>query len=206
MRVYRCIKFQEIITKYKNEKKIIDNSNNQKNTHEYEKNKEYIHFFRYEDFAIHYFNLKTSDTIDKKKSDFIFFMVANIPDDILEKYLGFGFYNYRGEEIAMPEYAIPADEFLPDYVVDMTTYPIGDFGRKNESEEFKRYLILFNKLKSTNMSTKEIANFLLKNNFEKLLGFEVDKRNELEIEQDINNLISMKNFLNEDSVIEEFRK
>ena len=43
-----------------------------------------------------------------------------IPKEILEKYKGFGFYDLDYEEVIMPEYAIPIEEFITDYIVDIT--------------------------------------------------------------------------------------
>lgn len=204
MRVYRCITLQEVINKYKNKKMDI-NSNNKCNTYSYQPNKEYIHFFRYEEFAIYYFNLKKSGCLEILKDDFIFFMVANIPENILKKNLSFGFYTFKGKEIAMPEYAIPLEEFLPEYVVDMTTYPRGDYGRRDEEEEFNKYIALFNELRARSMSTQKIANFLLENNFEELLEIEIDKRTEEEYSKETDGLISSISFLNcNDEEIQDF--
>lgn len=202
MRVYRCIKFQEVINKYKNQKNRIIN-NNKLNMHKYKENTEYIHFFRYEAFAIYYFGLHQSKSLNVLKSDFLLFMLANIPEHILNKYLSFGFYTYKGKEILIPEYAIPTEEFLPEYVVDMTTYPGGN-SRENEKEEFEKYIELVEKLKSSGMSIKEIASFFLTNNFEEMLEIKIDKRSEEEIEYDWNLLLSKMSFpKNDDIEIEE---
>lgn len=206
MRVYRCIKFQEVINKYKNQNNKILN-NNSLNTHKYEDNIEYIHFFRYEEFAIYYFNLCQNGKLGTCKSDFIFFMLANIPEHVLNKYLGFGFYTYKGKEMLMPEYAIPIEEFLPEYVVDMTTYPRGDYGRRNEKKEFSKYIEVVERLENSGKSTKNIASYFLENNFEKMLEMSIDKRTEEEIERDGDLLLNRMLFPESDDIeIEEFKR
>lgn len=108
IRVYRCIKLQEVINKYKNENnKIFDN--NSLNTHQYQKNKEYIHFFRYDEFARCYFYLGKDGNYDFPNDRYILYMTANIPKEILDKSLGYGFYKVNVEDVIIPEYAIPVE-------------------------------------------------------------------------------------------------
>lgn len=188
MRVYRCIKLQEVINKYKNEKnKKLNNCN--LNTHIYEVGKDYIHFFRYEDFARYYFNLGKEGSYNEQNGNYILFMTANIPKEILEKYKGFGFYDLNHEKIIMPEYAIPIEEFITDYIVDITDKPMGFNVRKNEKEEYRRYLELIKNLRQTTRDAKSIAMDLLKFDLDKLIGVEVDNRNEKEIEEEANTFL-----------------
>lgn len=188
MRVYRCIKLQEVINKYKNvkNKKI---SNYDLNTHIYEKDKEYIHFFRYEEFARYYFNLGKDGSYDKINDNYILFMTANIPKEILEKYKGYGFYSLNHDEIVIPEYAIPTEEFIADYIVDITDKPFGFIKRKNENEEYMKYLELIKNLKQTTNDVKSIAAELIKIDLDKLIGIEIDNRSEKEIEEETNILL-----------------
>ena len=88
------------------------------NTHIYNPEDEYIHFFRYLDFAKYYFELGKEGSYEEENENYVLFMVANIPNSILSKYLGYGFYNYsdnvfnfKNNKIPIPEYAIPVDEF-----------------------------------------------------------------------------------------------
>lgn len=188
MRVYRCIKLQEIINKYKNENnKQIDNPD--LNTHIYESGKEYIHFFRYDEFAKYYFNLGKDGSYESINDNYVLFMTANIPKAILDKYKGFGFYSLNYEEIIMPEYAIPVEEFSSDYIVDITNKPMSFYIRKNENEEYKRYLQLIRNLMQTTNDVKSIVMDLLKIDLEKLIGVKVDDRSEEEIAEESNNLL-----------------
>lgn len=193
MRVYRCIKLQEVINKYKNKKGTKINNPNL-NTHMYESGKEYIHFFKYEEFARYYFNLGKEGSYDKSNANYILFMTANIPKKILDKYKGFGFYELNQEKIIMPEYAIPIEEFDTQYIVDITDKPMGFNIRKHENEEYKRYLELIKNLKQTTNDVKSIGINLLKIDLDKLIGIEIDDRSENEIEKDANLLLSSINF------------
>lgn len=203
MRVYRCITLQEVINKYTNQK-IEEGYNNRLNTHNYQLGIKYIHFFRYEEFAKYYFYLEES--YEKLNNNHILFMVANIPEELLEKYKGFGFYTYKNQNYPMPEYAIPASKFLPEFIVNISTKPNG-YTRKREAEEFKKYMEFVEKLKNSNMEIKNIAEYFLENNLEKLLEMKIDKRTEEEIDIDIDKLLSTVSFpINEDIPIEEFRR
>lgn len=193
MRVYRCIKLQEVINKYKNKKGTKINNPNL-NTHMYESGKEYIHFFKYEEFARYYFNLGKEGSYDKSNANYILFMTANIPKKILDKYKGFGFYELNQEKIIMPEYAIPIEEFDTQYIVDITDKPMGFNIRKHENEEYKRYLELIKNLKQTTNDVKSIGINLLKIDLDKLIGIEIDDRSENEIEKDAKLLLSSINF------------
>lgn len=198
MRVYRCIKLQEVINKYKNESsKKIENDN--LNTHKYNKNQEYIHFFKYYDFAKYYFELGKDGSYDNKNNNYILFMVANIPNEILEKYKGFGFYSLGNEEMIIPEYAIPINEFNPNFIVDITDKPIGFYSRLNEKNEYEKYLEIVRRLKTT----KDIKNIVP--DLEKLIDLGIDNRSELEINEDINNQLLNINFQNFDDEIEELK-
>lgn len=188
MRVYRCIKLQEVINKYKNENnKKIENPD--LNTHIYESEKEYIHFFRYDEFAKYYFNLGKNGNYERINDNYVLFMTANIPKEILDKYKGFGFYDLNYEEIIMPEYAIPIEEFSSDYIVDITNKPMSFYIRKNENEEYMRYLQLIRNLMQTTDDVKSIAMDLLKIDLEKLIGVKIDDRSEKEIAEEVSSIL-----------------
>ena len=116
-------------------------------------------------------------------------MTANIPKEILDKYKGFGFYDLNYEEIIMPEYAIPIEEFSSDYIVDITNKPMSFYIRKNENEEYMRYLQLIRNLMQTTNDVKSIAMDLLKIDLEKLIGVKIDDRSEKEIAEEASSLL-----------------
>lgn len=189
MRVYRCIKLQEVINKYVNKKNEKFNAPTL-NTHKYQEDKEYIHFFRYNEFATYYFNLGKDGSYEKENDNYILFMTANIPEDILEKFSGFGFYELNEETFPIPEYAIPIEKFSSEYIVNITNRPIGLYERENEAEEYKRYMEFIRNLKNFNNNMQDIIGFLQSKNFEMLLGINIDKRNEEEMKQYSDWLIS----------------
>lgn len=206
MRVYRCIKLQEVINKYTN-KKSEKFDNPTLNTHSYQKEKEYIHFFRYNEFATYYFNLGKYGSYEKANDNYILFMTANIPETILEKFKGFGFYELDGETFPIPEYAIPIEEFSSEYIVDITDRPMGFYTRGNEDEEYKKYMELIRTLKNSNSNMNDIIDFLLSKDFEVLLGIHVDKRSEEELKQYSEWLLSKITFpKNDDLPIQEFKR
>lgn len=205
MRVYRCIKLQEVINKYVNKKnEKFDNPT--LNTHKYQEEKEYIHFFRYNEFATYYFNLGKDGSYEKENDNYILFMTANIPETILEKFSGFGFYELNGEKIPIPEYAIPIEEFLPDYIVNITNIPQGFYTRESEEKEYKKYKQLIRNLKNTNNNMEDIIDYLSSNDLETLLGIIVDKRNEEELKKYSDLLLSQIDFPEIDDPIQEIKR
>lgn len=189
MRVYRCIKLQEVINKYKNKNnERFDNPN--LNTHVYKEKQEYIHFFRYYEFAEYYFYLNQEGNYDKVNDNYVLFMIANIPDEILKEYHGFGFYELNNEEIIIPEYAIPVELFSSEYIVNITAKPMDFYMRINEDEEYKKYLELIRSLKETKRDLKSIASNLSKIDLEELLEVKNDKRSEKELEEEAMRLLS----------------
>ena len=204
MRVYRCIKLQEIINKYKNENNESFR-NHSLNTHQYQKDKEYIHFFRYDEFARNYFNLGKDGNYDLPNSNYVLYMIANIPEEILNKNIGYGFYKVNREDVIMPEYAIPVEEFDSSYIVNITDKPMGLYTRKNEDEEYMVYLKLIKAMKQVNNDTSKILNYLLNNDLNSLIGVQIDIRSEKEREEDSFSLLSNIDISNcNDLEIEEF--
>lgn len=183
MRVYRCIRLQEVINKYKNKNNDVRKSPSNLNTHTYEEDEKYIHFFRYDAFAKYYFNLGKAGSYDRENDEFILYMTANIPKEILDKHFGFGFYTLNNKQTIMPEYAIPSSEFDSSFIVSMTEKPIGIDARKNETIEYSKYLELIDSLTSQELSLEETATHLLENNFDDLLGTYVDYRDETQIKE-----------------------
>ena len=114
MFVYRCLSGKD---DYFNHDVVFG-----KNTHHYD-NEKYIHFFGFSQFCQYYFYYK-----NRIKKYYSYFMVADIPDNILDKYLGFGFYFFDdfslGDNNILPviEYAIPVSVFDSNYVVAIDKY------------------------------------------------------------------------------------
>lgn len=206
MRVYRCIKLQEVISKYVNKKnEKFDNPT--LNNHKYQEDKEYIHFFRYNEFATYYFNLGKDGNYENENDNYILFMTANIPESILERFSGFGFYELNGEKFPIPEYAIPTEKFSPEYIVNITNQPSDFYTRENENEEYRKYIELIRSLKNSNSNIKDIIDYLSSNDFEMLLGVSVDKRNEEELKKYSDWLLSQINFPKSDDIpIQEFKR
>ena len=67
-------------------------------------------------------------------------MTANIPDDILNKYKGFGFYTLDNEWIPIPEYAIPMEEFSQEFIVNIADSPRAFYTRESENKEYIKYI------------------------------------------------------------------
>lgn len=202
MRVYRCVTAREILNKYK---KISNRKKNNitLNTHIYNTEYDYIHFFRYLDFAKYYFELGKEGSYEEENENYILLMIANIPNSILSRYLGYGFYNYsdnvfnfENNKIPIPEYAIPVNEFKEDYIIYMNNQEsiFSLYSRDFEHQEFKKYLEFIQKLHPDKFSCKEIANFLAKNNLCELLEIKDDDRSELDLKKAVENKISLRQF------------
>lgn len=181
MIVYRVINSKE---KQKNQIfKTSKNVYNLFNTHIYNEKKDYIHFFKYNDFAEYYFELGKDKNNHCENNNDDMFMIANIPKVLLDKYKVFGFYIFNGEEIPIPEYAIPKEEFSYNYIVDLTNKSIDSYKRQNEDEEYKRYLELVQRLKNEGKTANDIAMKFLTFDLEELLGVSVDNRTEMEFQE-----------------------
>ena len=125
MRVYRIISTREITNMYKgiNEKHAVVQG---ENTHQYEKNTSYIHFFRYYESAEYYF--KRYRVSMNKLDKYVLYMTANIPNEILRKRIGYGFYNIEERpfdcyNIPIPEYALKEEEMSPEYIIEVNNFP-----------------------------------------------------------------------------------
>ena len=103
MYVYRCLSSYD---DYINSDVVLG-----RNTHTYDV-KNYIHFFRYSQFCQYYFSL-----FNQFKKRYSYFMVADIDREVLNKYIGFGYYYFDDLSLAgnhiLPniEYAFPVDLF-----------------------------------------------------------------------------------------------
>ena len=203
MRVYRCITAREIFNKYKRNT-AIPKSNSTLNTHIYDSRNEYVHFFRYLDFAKYYYELGKDGNYEISNENYVLFMVANIPNHILNRYLGYGFYqysdsnfNFENNTIPIPEYAIPVTEFKEDYIIYMNNqecfFPLYSRGI-TEHQEFKRYLELINKLYLNKYNCHEIAKFLIENNLSNLLGVQDIDKTEEDFKRETENLLSLIQF------------
>ena len=185
MRVYRVISAREITNIYKGQSERVALAKGE-NTHKYEKNASYIHFFRYFESAEQYFKKYHISLCSQDK--YIAYMVANIPNEILRKTLGYGFYNLEDDffsaySIPIPEYAIKEELMLPKYIVEINN--IINYEYKNEDNEYKKYLNLIKKLaKRCDYNFYEVANYLQACNLEELLNVHDDDRTESQILDD----------------------
>lgn len=185
MRVYRIISAREITNMYKgsNERKAVTYG---ENTHRYEECTSYIHFFRYYESAEYYFKRYrlSMNQLDK----YIVYMTANIPNDILRKRIGYGFYNldeepFNNYDIPIPEYAIKQEEMKPEYVVEVNNFIKYEY--QNPNREYQKYLELIKSLSAQyNQDFNAVAAYLERYNIEELLGVKDDDRTEDEISED----------------------
>lgn len=129
------------------------------NTFNYDKDKRYIHFFRYKSFIQQFFDADNSEGI---------ILSADIPDELLDKYKGFGFYIIENQEIPIPEYAIPLEEFNEDYIVGVKK-GLEVNVEHEDFNEYKRYLETIKTLKSKGMDVPTIAVGLLNNGVHSLI-------------------------------------
>lgn len=182
MRVYRIISAREITNMYKgiNEKHAVVQG---ENTHQYEKNTSYIHFFRYYESAEYYF--KRYRVSMNELDEYVLYMSANIPNEILRKRIGYGFYNIEEKpfdcyNIPIPEYALKEEEMSPEYIIEVNNFVKYEY--KNPKEEYLKYLELMRRLsKQYDYDFHKIATYLVQNNLEELLGVTDDNRTESQI-------------------------
>jgi len=185
MRVYRIISARGITNMYKglDERKAIVPG---ENTHKYEANTSYVHFFRYSDSAEYFF--KKHRVSMNSLDEYIAYMVANIPNDVLRKRIGYGFYNlgekpFDGYDIPIPEYALKQEEMKPEYIVEINN--LIKFEYKNLNGEYQKYLELIKQLAQRyHYDFHGVAKYLGEHNLEELLGVKDDERTEDEILND----------------------
>lgn len=185
MRVYRCISAREITAMYKgkNEREALLKG---QNTHKYEISKKYIHFFRYSQSAEYFKDtlLYTMNPLDK----YVAFMTANIPNNILKKYIGYGIYNSERMDlehlgyVPLPEYAIPEEEFSKDFIVQVNTQI--DSRLKSDYKEYRKYLLLIDILFNKYKNLDEVLKIIQANDLEKILDVKDDDRTEEKRTQD----------------------
>lgn len=139
MRVYRIISAREITNMYKgsNERTAVIQG---ENTHKYELSSSYIHFFRYYESAEYFFkrDCMSMNCLD----EYIVYMIANIPNEILRKRIGYGFYNLDEKPfscyyIPIPEYAIKQEEMRPEYIVEINNFVKYEY--QNSNGEYEKY-------------------------------------------------------------------
>ena len=121
------------------------------NTFNYDKDKEYIHFFRYKSFIQQFFDDDNAQIIS-----------ADIPDELLEKYRGFGFYIIENQEMPILEYAIPLEKFDKSCIVGVEKVQKGN-AEYEDFNEYKKYLDTIKTLKSRGMDVPSIVVVLLNN-------------------------------------------
>ena len=124
----------------------------------------YIHFFRYSKSAIY---LKNSNILKTDSLDnYVLYMCANIPNEILDKYFGYGIYNSvnikvnNEGNIPIPEYAIPKKLFNNKYIIEIND----SINYKYENdEEYYKYLRLLDELYSKHNNYKVVLKVLMNN-------------------------------------------
>lgn len=183
MRVFRLLSRKEILNLYKgiDERTAV---NKGVNTHTYKENEEYVHFFRYSQDAEMY---KKSTSIDLlAENHYIAFMVANIPNEILEKYQSYGEYRYDNNKsdlhncyIPICEYAIPLHEMKREYIVDIDT--LIPYEYKSNKDEYEYYLSTIVYLLRKDISPMK---YLKDKKITDVLDLEDDNRTEEEIQNE----------------------
>lgn len=183
MRVFRCLSALELTNIYKGKKDtpaLIKGDN----THYYQEGIRYKHFFRYEEDAKSYF-YRNHFAILSSLEHYVAFMVVNIPNNILDQYLGYGFYNndtniLTGETKIVAEYAIPEELIKAEYIVEV-----------NNAIECRgfcegEYLLYLDMIKSLeerfNHDYDMVVDFLCSKRLQDILGVEDDPREEKEID------------------------
>ncbi|MBP3634922.1 MAG: hypothetical protein J6J17_00485 [Bacilli bacterium] len=121
------------------------------NTFNYDKGKEYIHFFRYKSFIQQFFDDDNGESI---------ILSADIPDELLEKCKGFGFYIIENQEMPIPEYAVPLEEFNENCVIGVEKIQEANI-EFEDLNQYKKYLETIKKLKSNGMDVPSITVNLL---------------------------------------------
>lgn len=129
------------------------------NTFNYDRHKEYIHFFRYKSFIQQFFDDDNAESI---------ILSADIPDELLEKCKGFGFYMVENQEVPIPEYAIPLEEFNESYIIEVEKGQEANVDYEDISE-YKKYLETIKTLKSNGMDVPSITSSLLNNSASSLI-------------------------------------
>lgn len=170
MMVYRCISAFELTNMYKGidgREAVITG----KNTFTYLDDMDYIHFFRYSQFANYYFHLRANFPFNR----YVLYMVADIPKDILNKYMGYGFYRLTdfilGDEdiLPIPEYAIPSSLFKKDYVLAVNNYMYSNY--TSDDNEYYSYFCLLRDLgKKYHYDFDLVTSYLLEHDLDDLIN------------------------------------
>lgn len=104
------------------------------NTHNYDSNNLYLHFFHFYEDAIQYI----SERKDNSSSEY-FIAFYEIPDELLEKHLGFGIYPMNVySEIPVLEYAIPYEKLDSSFILGKIASYSYDI---TESVEYEEYIL-----------------------------------------------------------------
>lgn len=125
MRVYRYLSREELLNIRHNRVFLIgtrfETQNNGKNTHKYNSYHKYLHFYK----SVN--GMQEIRTLYREYSQDFYFCAFEIPTHILLSHRGKGFYPPHGYDEPVSteiEYAIPVEEFKPDwlssYVLDST--------------------------------------------------------------------------------------
>lgn len=176
MLVYRCLTSIEITNMYTGSQEN-DAFLKAKNTHQYQEGKSYIHFFPYSQFAEYYLKrFNAQEELGHCRC--MGYMIANIPISILNKYFGYGFYDYEDENFKMltipiPEYAIDTSDFNEDYIIEVNNKIYDNY--KTSSIQYYTYLELVRNITigKYHSSCSKTARYLLQNNLDELMEREL---------------------------------
>ena len=162
MHVYRVITKEELLNSLGN-KNIEVYGSRGKNTFCYDKDISYKHFFKYLESAKMFFDGSLDDGCYIK---YELFCLYDIPVELLDKYKGFGLYkgvvnDYK--ELPVPEFAIPDEYIIPDYLVDIgRNFSYSSWGDITHKEYFD-YINYLKELCVINNNVDEIIDTLLNN-------------------------------------------
>ena len=105
------------------------------NTHNYQKGINYLHFFHFYEDVIQYISNMPSCYYGGG----CYIATYNIPDEILQKFIGFGFYpEHLHSLIPVLEYAIPYSELKNEFIDGRTIQYHYD---STKSDEYKKYIL-----------------------------------------------------------------
>ncbi len=158
MIVYRY-DFNDFIRKNSQKQVFRNLQSNLFNTFNYDKHKEYIHFFRYKSFIQQFFDDDNAESI---------ILSADIPDELLGKCKGFGFYIIENQEVPIPEYAIPLEKFNENWIIRVEKGQEANI-EYEDLNKYKKYLDTIKTLKLKGIDVPSITASLLNNSASSLI-------------------------------------
>lgn len=101
------------------------------NTFKYRDDIDYIHFYLFPDSCLRDMYYVPRDTG---------YIICDIPEKLLEKYFGYGYYPdiIEGKYVPLPEFAIPSDLFSLDYIKSIND--VNSFSESIKQSKYEDYL------------------------------------------------------------------